>query len=227
MEMPKEGLIGALLLGAYISRICFRRPNPPPSDQHGKDTALQISILPNLREYTFLGLAAGHILLAAKYPPMPSLLWPNPENLNAKYFIWSPYVKAWLGIIYVAGALRILAFNTLGENFTFELAKPTKLVTTGVYAYMQHPSYLPDGLITLANYALFANLDGWAGTFLPAGLVELWAKTKPLWLAASAVVWTVVISRRVREEEGMLREAFGKEWENWNRRTARFIPGIF
>lgn len=224
--MPRAGLVGAFLLGVYISRICFRRPNPPPSDTHSRDTALQISLLPNLREYIFLGLAAGHILLTAKYPPNPSLLWPNPEILNPKYFTWSPYVKTWLGMIYAAGALRIIAFNSLGKNFTFELAKPTKLVTTGVYAYMQHPSYLPDGIITLANFALFANMDGWVGTFLPASIVELWVETKTLLLVSAAVIWVVVISQRVREEEDMLRETFGKEWEEWHRQTARFIPGI-
>src|ERR1700759_2356923 len=111
MEMPQAGLIGALSVGVYISRICFRRPNPPPSGIHGKDTALQISLLPNLREYIFLGLAVGHILLTAKYPPNPSPLWPYPENLNAKYFTCSLYIKIWLCMIYAAGALRIIAFK--------------------------------------------------------------------------------------------------------------------
>jgi protein-S-isoprenylcysteine O-methyltransferase Ste14 len=223
----EKGLIAALSLAAYISKICFRRPNPTPHIRNHKDFALQISILPNLREYGFVALAVAHIILTTKYPPKSNILCPHPENLNPKYFTWSTYTKAWIGIIYVAGALRILAFNSLGKSFTFELAKPDKLITTGLYAYMQHPSYLPDGLITLANVALFANLDGWVGTFLPLQMVELWSKTKPLCLALAVLIWSTVISMRIREEEAMLHDAFGEEWKDWHQRTARFIPGIF
>jgi protein-S-isoprenylcysteine O-methyltransferase Ste14 len=28
-------------------------------------------------------------------------------------------------------------------------------------------------------------------------------------------------------EEAMMKEAFGKEWEEWNKKTWRFIPGLF
>jgi protein-S-isoprenylcysteine O-methyltransferase Ste14 len=226
LGMREVGLIGALSLAAYISRICFRRPNPTPSIKHSKDTIITFSALPDLREYVFLGLAAAHVVLTAQFPPKSSLLCPHPEILDQKYFTWSPYVKTCLGVIYAAGALRILAFNTLGKSFTFELAKPDKLVTTGIYAYMQHPSYLPDGLITMANIALFANLDSWPGMFLPHSLVELWIRTKPIWLVSAALFYAAVMSFRIREEEDMLHEAFGREWEDWHRRTARFIPGI-
>jgi len=33
--------------------------------------------------------------------------------------------------------------------------------------------------------------------------------------------------KRTLEEEDMLRKAFGKEWEEWHAKTARFVPGIF
>jgi protein-S-isoprenylcysteine O-methyltransferase Ste14 len=36
-----------------------------------------------------------------------------------------------------------------------------------------------------------------------------------------------MIRARVKDEEGMLKETFGKEWEDWNRSTRRFIPGLF
>ena len=115
----------------------------------------------------------------------------------------------------------------LAESFTFELAKPKKLVTTGVYRYMQHPSYLPDGLITIANFALFANLDGWAGCFLPEWVVRLWVPMKGYELVPLAGIWFVVIRIRILQEEAMLREAFGAEWELWHRKTARCIPYVF
>jgi protein-S-isoprenylcysteine O-methyltransferase Ste14 len=33
--------------------------------------------------------------------------------------------------------------------------------------------------------------------------------------------------KRVHEEEAMMKETFGKEWEEWHKRTKRFIPGFF
>ncbi len=32
---------------------------------------------------------------------------------------------------------------------------------------------------------------------------------------------------RVRDEEKMLKDTFGKEWVEWSGRTKRFVPGIF
>lgn len=32
---------------------------------------------------------------------------------------------------------------------------------------------------------------------------------------------------RVRQEEGMMKREFGREWEIYHERTARFIPGVF
>lgn len=166
--MGSTSLAAALSLAAYISRICFRSPNPPPEQVHDQDTLMMTrGILPYFREQGFLLLAAAHVYATVRFRPQANILCPKPESLNAKYFTWSKYTQICLTIIYTAGALRILAFRTLGTNFTFELAPPDRLITTGIYRYMQHPSYLPDGLISLANLALFANPDGWMGSFLP------------------------------------------------------------
>lgn len=40
------------------------------------------------------------------------------------------------------------------------------------------------------------------------------------------MVGVMLIRVRVRDEERMLQEKFGREWERWNARTARYIPGI-
>lgn len=60
------------------------------------------------------------------------------------------------------------------------------------------------------------------------------------WMSANAVnsvVWKVlgwglvvlgyVAGRtRVRDEEAMLKRTFGKKWEDWHKKTKRFIPGV-
>lgn len=225
--MSKASLIGGLSLAAYITRICNRNPNLAPTTKNEKDSLLQVFVLIHAREYILLGLAVAHIFVTSSYPPRPSIFCPNPSVLNPQYFTWTRYVKVCLTTIYLAGALRIAAFRSLGKDFTFELAKPGKLITSGIYAYCQHPSYFPDLLITLSNAALFANLDGWLGTFLPPFLVEKYVQYKYLALSGLFVVWVGIISRRIKEEEEMLKETFGKEWEEWHRKTARLIPGIY
>ena len=37
--------------------------------------------------------------------------------------------------------LRLHSYVSLGQNFTFHLAAPDKLITTRIYSYVQHPSY--------------------------------------------------------------------------------------
>ncbi|KAF9644887.1 hypothetical protein BDM02DRAFT_829359, partial [Thelephora ganbajun] len=46
-------------------------------------------------------------------------------------------------------ALRLFSFRTLGRHFTYQLAilPSHKLVTTGPYAYIRHPSYVALPLI--------------------------------------------------------------------------------
>ena len=75
--------------------------------------------------------------------------------------------------------------------------------------------------------ALFQNVDGAVACFLPSWVVDAWASIKWLLLTAFAGFVVVSMGTRVRDEEAMLKEAFGKEWEEWHRKTSRFIPGLF
>ena len=228
MGMSSLPLLIALVGATYISRKCFHRPNPPPARRHGKDQLIELGqSLPDLREYAFLVAALGHIMMAVTYPAPPRLVCPLPRNLNKEYFTWSPQLIFLLAIIYSAGILRIAAFRQLGSNFTFELANPKRLVKTGLYKYVQHPSYPGDGLLTITNFALFMNLDGWPGCFLPARIIKTWLSLRLLGIVVAAVLYMIGITVRIRNEEEMLKDAFGKEWEDYHRNTARFIPGVF
>jgi len=132
----------------------------------------------------------------------------------------------------MAAPIRLLAFRHLGQNFTFRLAKPTGLVKTGLYAYVQHPSYPTNWLIFVSNVALLLRLDGVLGCVLPSravrwgmgsGGVGVW----PALLVGLGVLGLYGVWVRVNDEEAMLKREFGREWEEYHRRTARFIPGVF
>jgi protein-S-isoprenylcysteine O-methyltransferase Ste14 len=229
MELNRPLFLGALAVASYITRTSNKRPNPPPAvkGEASKDILLAAQFLPAAREWLFIIAQIAHIILTSQWPPRPSNLCPNPAALNEKYFTWNAYTIACLAVINVAGSLRITAFQELGKNFTFELNKPTKLITTGLYAWVQHPSYPTDIAVTTANIALFGNPDGWLGCFLPFWLIELWNTYKAATFVAWFAVAAFVLSIRVRQEEAMMKETFGKEWEVWHKKTARFIPFVF
>jgi len=163
---------------------------------------------------------------AMVWPILREQFCPMPNQLNPSLFVWSPLVQTCLATILLAAPIRLLAFRQLGKDFTFQLAKPSRLRTTGLYAYVQHPSYPPDMLVSLANFYLFFRTDGVTGCVLPEFIVG-----SQIFAGFGSICYIYLNARvyyyRVLDEEEMLHEAFGKEWEDWHARTARFIPGVF
>ncbi|KAI1371759.1 hypothetical protein F4677DRAFT_285607 [Hypoxylon crocopeplum] len=123
--------------------------------------------------------------------------------------------------------LRLVSYASLGKNFTFALTEPDRLKTTGIYRYVQYPSYT--GIITLVvcNVVLVVRMDGVLGGWIPPrwyhALQTLeWA----LFIPAGVSLMMFVAWARVREEERMLRTKFRVDWEKWHGKTARFIPWV-
>jgi protein-S-isoprenylcysteine O-methyltransferase Ste14 len=115
----------------------------------------------------------------------------------------------WLGLVLlvVGCVLRVGPMFVLGRRFTWPLASQEehRLVTSGFYRYIRHPSYLG---------ALLGGI-GWVLVFRSAiGLVLL------LVLCLS-FGWTVA------KEEALLLTEFGDEYEAYRRRTWRMIPFVY
>jgi len=90
---------------------------------------------------------------------------------------------------------------------------------------LQHPSYTANLLLMAANIHFFFQPDGIMGCTLPESIARSAFWSVLGWvLVGGALLATFV---RVGDEERMLKEAFGKEWEIWNRKTKRFVPWIF
>jgi protein-S-isoprenylcysteine O-methyltransferase Ste14 len=124
---------------------------------------------------------------------------------------WTIDVEAirWFGVFLFAagGALRIWPVFVLGRRFSGLVAiQPGhRLVTSGIYGIIRHPSYL--GL-------LFESL-GWAIAFRSGIGLLLAALTIPLFLV------------RIRAEESLLRSEFGGDYDVYRARTWRLIPGVY
>jgi len=115
----------------------------------------------------------------------------------------------WMGVVLfaVGAALRLLPVYLLGDRFSGLVAiQPGhRLLTTGLYSVIRHPSYL--GLLT-------ASL-GWSLAFRSVlGLLI-------------TVGFLLVLMARIDAEERLLHDTFGAEYDAWRARTARLIPGVW
>ena len=125
----------------------------------------------------------------------------------------------------LASLLRLSSFNSLGHHFTYQLAilPSHKLVTTGPYAYIRHPSYIAFPFI----------VSGCALGFTSQGAVlreGIGSSTDTVVLSVLFgllyVGWRFV--KRAEVEDRVLKEEFGKEWEEWASVVKyRFIPGLY
>jgi protein-S-isoprenylcysteine O-methyltransferase Ste14 len=98
--------------------------------------------------------------------------------------------------------------RTLGDNWSpvLEIRKRHTLITSGPYKRLRHPMY-SDMLLWLLSFALVTANWFYALT-ISTGL---------------AILFTL----RIPDEEKLMRERFGQQYEDYMRRTKRLIPFIF
>ncbi|ETN40033.1 uncharacterized protein HMPREF1541_04308 [Cyphellophora europaea CBS 101466] len=178
-----------------------------------------------------LGLVALHTSgLALLHPhPPPFLLRHGIDNsLSPDLIAWSTATAVPLSLILCVGIpLRLIPYAALAKDFTFALTKPTRLNTSGIYSFVQHPSYVGILVLVASNVALFGRPDGVFACWIPPSWYPV--ARQSIWLleVASLALMLLVIRTRVQQEERMLKKEFGEKWERWHARTARFIPWVF
>jgi protein-S-isoprenylcysteine O-methyltransferase len=113
-----------------------------------------------------------------------------------------------LAICSAAVPLGLMARHALGQNYVPdpEILPGQILVMHGPYRYVRHPLY---------SAALL-----W-GTGLTLLMRSLWG------LAVIALFLLPAVIVRIREEEPILREAFGEEYHGYAAQTWRLIPYIY
>lgn len=139
----------------------------------------------------------GQILL---FLPIP--------GLNQSFL---PAANLWpvAGLIVLAAsiALAVWARRHLGGNWSarVELKTDHELIRTGPYRLLRHPIYT----------AIFGMC---IGTAIVSGRVHA--------LVGTAIV-VISYRRKIRIEEGKLRESFGPRYDDYRRATWGMIPGLF
>lgn len=80
-------------------------------------------------------------------------------------------------------------------------------------------------VVLIGNALMFERPDGVLGCWLSEGVVGSVWWTILGWVLLGLSVWSLRV--RVKDEERIMREAFGREWEVWHGKTARFVPGVW
>jgi protein-S-isoprenylcysteine O-methyltransferase Ste14 len=115
----------------------------------------------------------------------------------------------WVGffLYLVGGVLRLTPVFILGRRFSGLVAiQPEhRLVTSGLYGIIRHPSYL--GLFVLAL--------GWGLAFRSGVGVVI------------AMLMLIVVLARIQAEERLLSETFGAEYDAYRTRTWRLVPYVY
>jgi protein-S-isoprenylcysteine O-methyltransferase Ste14 len=132
------------------------------------------------------------------------------------------------GMLNASGALiRRSCYKLLGPLFTFELSirKDHKLVTSGPYSIVRHPSYIAatfSGIGMVLSHLGAGTLVGECMTLGNQGWIFGWA-----WIACVCIGVFGLVSRMKKEDE-LLRTEFGNEWEEYRKKVPwKFIPGIY
>lgn len=129
----------------------------------------------------------------------------------------------------LAGGLnRLWCYRTLGRFFAWQLSLQDghKLVTTGPYAIVRHPSYISWIVLQIGNIVMLSS----AGSYcMEAGVWRsAWGKTYAVMMIGYFTPTAVVLLNRMAKEDAVLREEFGSEWEAWTKKTPyQAIPYLF
>lgn len=104
--------------------------------------------------------------------------------------------------------LRLISIICLGRFFTTNvaIASDHRLIESGPYRFIRHPSYTGSLLSMLGCALTFANWASLLLIFLPFFAINLW---------------------RIRIEEEALMEGLGESYHRYMLRTKRLIPKIY
>ncbi|KIP03643.1 hypothetical protein PHLGIDRAFT_52963, partial [Phlebiopsis gigantea 11061_1 CR5-6] len=138
--------------------------------------------------------------------------------------------------IIFANLLRQWCFHQLGPLFTFEITiQPGhKLVTTGPYAVVRHPSYIGVYLALLGASVLALAPGAWlrecwapSALGLPSAGQLVVGLLLAFWTAKCCVVFKSTY-KRLQIEDSELKKVFGETWEQYARRVRwSILPGIY
>lgn len=123
--------------------------------------------------------------------------------------------------------IRASCYRELGRAFTYELAvrKDHRLVTTGPYSVVRHPSYtaifmhFPAALMSQMGPGSWWYESGWWSTGVGIAAGVFWSFLM--------VVFCMLFLKRGWNEDKTMQGEFGEKWDEWARKTPyRYLPYV-
>ena len=111
-------------------------------------------------------------------------------------------------IIILGLILRFVSILSLGKSFTVDVSvsDEQKIKKDGLYKYVRHPSYL-GALLSFLGLGL--SINNWISLFL------------------IIIPVTIAFIKRMDKEEATLRSHFGKEYQDYIKKTKHIVPYIY
>ncbi|KAG6329746.1 hypothetical protein ID866_9343 [Astraeus odoratus] len=137
-----------------------------------------------------------------------------------------------VSLMITGSLLHLYCYWVLGHFFTFELSihQEHKLMETGIYSVMQHPSYLGSLNYFLGEQLAFFDKNSWLLTCSGLAGCNGYMLTCLLWALTAIMVHTLLIFLHscMDDEDTMLERHFGKEWRDWAKRAPyRVVPWVY
>ncbi|KAG1816842.1 uncharacterized protein BJ212DRAFT_1271143 [Suillus subaureus] len=146
------------------------------------------------------------------------------------YTMSSPALIVGSCLSVIGSAIRIHCYSTLGRFFTFELSirQDHKLVTSGPYSIVRHPSYAGGLCVFLGILFCHFHTQSWlvscSGVF-PSSGAKLTLGC--IWVGLFSILYSGLWGR-IEKEEAMLQGNFGDQWKSYVKRVPyKLVPWLF
>lgn len=234
--------VPCILVVTVCQHTCFTAPRQSSGDEHttasdygiwGRILQFGRSILTPIK-CVFWAIGIAEIATIVAHELLPSdvsrrilsafmISGRSPQNLQNT-------TSSIVGLLLIAlgTLLRIWCYRTLKNLFTFDVSirQDHRLVTTGPYSVVRHPSY--SGL--LAAYIGTGCWYGIRGSWLKESGVMDTIGGKIFFGGFTVYMLGVLVAllKRGTVEDLGLKKTFGKQWEEWARRVPySYVPGIY
>lgn len=172
-----------------------------PHAKKYKKTEKITSEKPSREKFLVYLATVGMMVMPVIYVFTP---WLNSFSINL------PEWARWSGVVVFGFYLFLFwwVHKILGKNWSplLEIRKDHKLITEGPYKYVRHPMYTSMWLAVAGFWLISSN---WV-----VGIVAF-------------VTWSILYFIRLPDEEKMMIEEFGQQYENYIKRTKKIIPWVY